>query len=153
MSRIRGKRTGPEEAVAGILRSLGVSYRRNVKSLLGCPDFVVGNRNLILFVHGCFWHRHSNCKRASMPSSNQEFWEKKFTLNIRRDRRNARKLRANGWRVITVWQCQLRDQVRVKRRLQRLLVADELSGMPEEMRNPPKQKGPVRPKLTSRTRP
>lgn len=121
MSRIRGKRTRPEETVAAMLRALGVRYRRNVKSLPGCPDFVIRSRKMVILVHGCFWHNHSNCKRASIPATNREFWVSKLAGNARRDRRNARKLRAGGWRVVTVWQCRLRRPEAVERRLHRLL--------------------------------
>lgn len=121
MSHIRGKGTGPEQAVAAILRAIGVRCRRNVRSLPGSPDFVVRMQRTVIFVHGCFWHRHPNCKRATTPGTNREFWTRKLEGNVRRDRRNARHLRSEGWRVITVWQCRLRKPDKVARRLQRLL--------------------------------
>lgn len=121
MSRIRGKKTGPEQAVAAILHKMGIRYCRNVKYLPGCPDFVIRKQMTVIFVHGCFWHRHRNCKRASTPKTNKAFWMEKLTANERRDRRNARKLRSKGWRVLTVWQCRLRKPDQVARRLRRLL--------------------------------
>jgi DNA mismatch endonuclease (patch repair protein) len=121
MSRIKGKGSKPEEAVAAILRSLGVSYRRNVKSLPGKPDFVIRKKGTVIFVHGCFWHRHPNCKRATMPATRPEFWRAKLSANVRRDRRQARWLRKAGWRVITVWQCRLRRPDVVRNRLAGLL--------------------------------
>lgn len=121
MSRVRAKGTGPEQAVAAILRILGIRFACNVKSLPGCPDFTIPSQRTVIFVHGCYWHRHHNCKRATIPRTNREFWFKKLTGNARRDRRNARKLRADGWRVLTVWQCRLRKPDAVVRRLRRLL--------------------------------
>lgn len=121
MSRIKGARTGPEHQVAGLLRKVRVRYRRHVKSLRGQPDFVVPSAKTVIFVHGCFWHGHGNCKRASLPSTNRPFWRKKISGNAKRDARISRYLRRQGWHVITVWQCKLRKPERVMRRLARML--------------------------------
>jgi DNA mismatch endonuclease, patch repair protein len=121
MSSIGSSRTQPEQAVASILRSLGIRSRRNVKSLPGKPDFVISKARTIIFVHGCFWHGHANCKRSQLPETNRIFWENKITGNQRRDRRNARRLRSAGWRVLTVWQCHLRKPQSVFNKLARYL--------------------------------
>ncbi|MFP4106367.1 MAG: very short patch repair endonuclease [Phycisphaerae bacterium] len=124
MSRVRSKGTKPEEAVAEILDSMGVDYTRNVNDLPGCPDFVVGEKQTVLFVHGCFWHGHRNCSRAKKPGTNARFWDEKISGNQRRDRRNARRLRKQGWTVLTVWQCKLRsikERQKTVRRIKRYL--------------------------------
>lgn len=128
MSRVRNRRTGPEDKVAALLRELGVKYRRNVKTIAGQPDFVVRSEKTVIFVNGCFWHGHPNCNRAKLPDSNRDFWEKKITINKRRDSRNARKLRGKGWRVINVWQCRLRRREQVRQRLARLLCSASAAG-------------------------
>ncbi|MCP4257818.1 MAG: DNA mismatch endonuclease Vsr [Planctomycetes bacterium] len=122
MSHVKNKGTQPEETVANMLRTLRVRYRRNVRSLPGEPDFVVSSGKIVIFVHGCFWHNHSNCNRANLPKTNRRFWKIKIESNKRRDRRIARLLRKQGWRVITIWQCALRNPERVIRRLQRMIV-------------------------------
>jgi DNA mismatch endonuclease (patch repair protein) len=121
MSRVRNKRTSAEEEVSLMLRNLGVRFRRNVKSLPGEPDLVVFSAKAVIFVHGCFWHNHSGCKRAKLPKSNQAFWIRKIESNRKRDQRVARQLRNEGWRVINVWQCRLRDKEKVMRFLNRML--------------------------------
>jgi len=119
MSRVKNRRTAPEDQVATLLRNLCVKYRRNVKTLPGQPDFVIRSKKLVIFVNGCFWHGHLNCNRAKRPDSNRAFWEKKITTNKRRDVRNARKLRKEGWHIITVWQCRLRKPSAVSNRLKK----------------------------------
>ncbi len=128
MSRVKHSRTDPEEKVASLLRRLGVRYRRNVKSLSGQPDFVLTSAETVIFVHGCFWHNHSNCNRAKLPKSNRRFWKRKIEGNRKRDERIARLLRKEGWHVITVWQCALRNPEHVRRLLRRMVVDKELHG-------------------------
>jgi DNA mismatch endonuclease (patch repair protein) len=91
--------------------------------LPGKPDFVIKPSKTVIFVHGCFWHNHPNCSRAKLPKTNRSFWKRKIESNKRRDRRNARLLRNQGWRVITVWQCSLRDPDKVLSRMKRMLGA------------------------------
>lgn len=122
MSRIKNRKTDPEEKVAGLLRRLHIRYKRNVKSLSGQPDFVVSSAETVIFVHGCFWHNHPNCHRAKLPKTNRKFWKRKIEGNRKRDDRIARLLRKEGWHVMTVWQCALRNPERVLRRLRRMLV-------------------------------
>jgi len=121
MSRAKNRRTAPEDAVAGMLCQLRARFRRNVKSLPGNPDLVLPAARTVIFVHGCFWHGHANCKRAALPKTNRAFWRGKIAGNAKRDARNARLLRKKGWHVLTVWQCRLREADRVLKRLRRAL--------------------------------
>lgn len=105
MRRVRRSGTAPELEIAAILRELGVRTRRNVKGLPGTPDFANKSRKLAIFVHGCFWHGHKNCRFATMPKRNAAFWAEKIEANRTRDRRKAAALRRAGFRVITVWSC------------------------------------------------
>ncbi len=107
MSRIRSKNTKPEETVRKYLFSRGLRYRKNVRSLPGCPDIVLKKYNTVVFVNGCFWHHH-DCSRFKWPSSNQEYWIPKINRNVERDKQNQEILSEMGWRVIIVWECQLK---------------------------------------------
>jgi DNA mismatch endonuclease (patch repair protein) len=121
MSRIKGHNTSPENIIANLLRKLKIRYHRNVKSIIGQPDFVIYSAKTVIFVHGCFWHNHTNCKRAKLPTTNKAFWKRKILGNKRRDSRIMRLLRKEGWRIITIWQCALRNKNHVFQRLCRLL--------------------------------
>lgn len=105
MSKIRSKDTKPEKTIRSILHKLGFRFRINRKDLPGKPDIVLPKYKTVIFVHGCFWHQHEGCKIASKPKSNSEFWKKKFSRNIERDRKNQEELRLMGYRVITIWEC------------------------------------------------
>lgn len=107
MRAVRQANTAPERAVRLMLRQAGYRIRTNVRSLPGRPDVVLPTRKLPVFVHGCFWHRHVGCRRATTPASNQEFWADKFTRNQQRDSARIRELSAAGWRVLVVWECAL----------------------------------------------
>ena len=107
MSHIRSTNTKPEEKVRKYLFSKGFRYRKNVRSLPGCPDIVLPKYRSIIFVNGCFWHKH-DCPRFVWPSSNQEYWIPKITRNVERDKRNQQTLKEIGWQVITVWECELK---------------------------------------------
>ena len=109
MSRIRGTNTAPEERVRKYLFSKGFRYRKNVRKLPGCPDIVLPKYKTVIFVNGCFWHRHS-CKRFVWPSSNQEYWYNKINGNVLRDEKNRPLLEADGWNVVVVWECELKKQ-------------------------------------------
>lgn len=126
MSHVKNKRTSAEETVAELLRQLGAKYRRNVAVLPGRPDFAVKSVGTVIFVNGCFWHGHVNCRRASLPDTNVDFWKSKIATNKKRDRRAAQKLRQGGWKVVTIWQCSLREPERVKNRLGRILSTNRL---------------------------
>ncbi len=110
MSKISGKETKPEILVRKFLFSKGFRYRKNQKSLPGSPDIVLKKYNTIIFIQGCFWHGHKNCKKASMPSTNKEFWEVKIHKNIERDKRVNEELRKSKWKVITVWECKINNK-------------------------------------------
>lgn len=107
MSRIRGKDTRPELVVRSLLHRMGLRFRLHSPKLPGRPDIVLPSRKTVVFVHGCFWHRHARCRFATTPASNKEFWQAKFEANRARDRRNIAALRKLGWRVIVVWECQV----------------------------------------------
>ena len=111
MSGIRGRNTKPEVTVRSWLHRAGLRFRINDRRLPGSPDIVMKRWNTVVLVHGCFWHRHRGCPFAYTPRSNTAFWEKKFTENVERDRRVARNLRSLGWRVLTIWECQLKPSV------------------------------------------
>ena len=107
MSRIRATNTRPELAVRSLLHRLGYRFRLHRSDLPGKPDIVLPKHKTVLFVHGCFWHRHANCRFASAPKSRTEFWNAKFARNIDRDVEIRRSLRRLGWKVIIVWECDL----------------------------------------------
>lgn len=109
MSRIRGKDTKPEVIVRKFLFSKGFCYRKNDPRLPGKPDIVLPKYRTVIFVNGCFWHMHEGCKYFVWPKHNAEFWEKKIRDNAERDRRNCLKLEGQGWKVLTVWECSLKD--------------------------------------------
>lgn len=123
MSRIKGRGTTPEGVVRQLLTSLGYRYRLHVARLPGRPDVVFSSRRKVIFVHGCFWHRHahSRCRLARLPKSRLEFWLPKLESNKERDKRNLAKLRREGWKALVVWECQLRNADAVGRRLCRFL--------------------------------
>ena len=122
MSRIRGKDTAPERLVRSMLHRMGYRFRLHVSSLPGKPDIVLPKHKTVIFVHGCFWHRHRGCKYAYTPKSRSGFWHKKFSDNVRRDREKQAQLRELGWRVHTVWECETTDVAALEERLSQLLV-------------------------------
>ncbi|MBY4731766.1 MULTISPECIES: very short patch repair endonuclease [Cupriavidus] len=107
MSRIRGKDTRPELALRKVLHALGLRYRLHGAGLPGKPDLVFPRQKAVVFVHGCFWHRHTGCNIATTPKSNTPFWMAKFEKNVARDERVSNELQALGWRVFVVWECEL----------------------------------------------
>ena len=110
MSAIKSKNTKPEIKVRKVLHSMGYRFRLHSKDLPGSPDIVLPKYKTVIFVHGCFWHRHKNCKYASTPKTRQEFWEAKFRENINRDKLNQEKLSSKGWKIIIVWECEIKDK-------------------------------------------
>jgi len=119
MAAIRGKNTKPELTVRRFLHALGFRFRLHSTSLPGRPDIVLPKHRTAVFVHGCFWHHHANCRLATTPASNRRFWREKLMGNRRRDRRKAEALRTAGWKVLTIWQCQL-DGKRLRRLADRI---------------------------------
>lgn len=118
MSKIRSTNNAPEEKVRKYLFSKGFRYRKNVRSLPGCPDIVLPKYKTVIFVNGCFWHMH-DCPRFVWPSSNKEYWEPKILRNVERDKINTELLQKEGWRVLVIWECELKKKV-IEERLSRL---------------------------------
>lgn len=110
MSHIRSTNSKPEETVRKYLFSCGLRYRKNVRTLPGCPDIVLKKYKTVVFVNGCFWHRH-DCGRFSWPATNENYWRMKIERNVQRDQENQQKLRELGWRVFVIWECQLKKKV------------------------------------------
>jgi len=121
MSRIRGRDTKPELVVRSTLHRMGFRFRLCRRDLPGSPDIVLPRYGVVVFVHGCFWHRHKGCKGAATPKSNVGFWQDKFEKNVERDKRDRRALKRLGWKVATVWECQTRDIEKLERLLRRKL--------------------------------
>lgn len=109
MSKISGKETKPEILVRKYLFSKGFRYRKNVKELPGRPDIVLPKYKTIIFIHGCFWHGHEECKKSALPTTNTEFWREKIGKNIERDRRTIAELKQLGWSVVVIWQCEIKN--------------------------------------------
>ena len=108
MSGIRGKDTKPEMLLRRSLHALGLRYRLHVADLPGKPDLVFPRFKAVVFVNGCFWHRHAGCRYATTPATRRDFWERKFAANVARDEANQHRLLENGWRVLIVWECALK---------------------------------------------
>ena len=109
MSRINSTETEPEQLTRSLLHRAGYRFRKNVSDLPGTPDVVLPKYDTVIFVHGCYWHRHDCRKGRSVPSKNREFWLEKFERNVERDAENEEALRERGWQVLTVWECELND--------------------------------------------
>lgn len=109
MGRISGKNTKPELAVRSLLHRLGFRFRVNQKDLPGKPDIVLKKYKTVVFVHGCFWHRHKGCSDATTPKTRTDFWQKKFDDNVARDRKNISALHLLKWKVVVVWECELKN--------------------------------------------
>lgn len=114
MARVKRQDTRPELSLRRALHACGLRYRLHVTSLPGSPDLVFSKYKAVVFVHGCFWHRHPGCRRASTPSTNMDFWSKKFERNVARDVRVATDLVAAGWNVFTVWECELSSKSKIE---------------------------------------
>ncbi|MCX6173987.1 MAG: very short patch repair endonuclease [Ignavibacteriales bacterium] len=111
MSKIREKNTKPEMILRSALHKLGYRFRIHSKHLPGRPDIVLAKYNMIIFVHGCFWHQHKYCTEGRIPSTNSKYWEEKFSNNAIRDKRNKKALRKMGWKVIIVWECEIEGKI------------------------------------------
>jgi DNA mismatch endonuclease (patch repair protein) len=109
MSRIKSKDTNPEKVVRSMLHKMGYRFRLHRKDLPGKPDIVLPKYKTVIEIRGCYWHRHKGCKYAYTPKSNIEFWQEKFHKNIKRDKLNEQKLKELGWKVIIIWECELKD--------------------------------------------
>ncbi|MGZ8245445.1 very short patch repair endonuclease [Methylomagnum sp.] len=127
MSRIRAKDTRPELTVRRLVHRMGLRFRLHVRNLPGCPDLVFPRLRKVVFVHGCFWHRHPNpeCKLTRLPKSRAEFWRRKLEGNRHRDRVKQEALLDLGWRFLVIWECELRDIPNLVDKLRMFLVEDE----------------------------
>lgn len=123
MALVKGKNTKPEVAVRKLVHGMGYRFRLHRRDLPGSPDMVFPARRKVIFIHGCFWHRHEGCEFARMPKSREAFWQQKFEANTQRDARNERALRKGGWGVMTVWECQVFDVEGLTKRIRRFLDA------------------------------
>lgn len=121
MSRVGAKDTKPELAVRSIAHSLGYRFRLHRSDLPGKPDLVFPKKSIVIFVHGCFWHRHTNCSKASTPKTRVRFWNEKFRRNVERDALAISALRKLGWKTVIIWECQTRDKNALAARLKRVL--------------------------------
>lgn len=117
MRAVKRENTSPELTVRRLLHALGLRFRLHKRSLPGSPDIVLRKHKAVIFVHGCFWHRHPGCRYASTPKTRQEYWMPKFVANIERDARKASELEALGWKVLTVWECETRNLAVLEERL------------------------------------
>lgn len=117
MRRVRGKDTSPEKAVRAIAHSLGLRYRLHRRDLPGSPDLVFPRHKKVIFVHGCFWHRHPGCPKATVPKTRYNFWVEKFERNISRDEEVQERLSLQGWDVLVLWECEIKNVSIVEKKL------------------------------------
>lgn len=121
MSKVTAKDTRPEIKVRKYLFSKGFRYRKNDKRFPGKPDIVLPKYKTVIFVHGCFWHHHENCRAAVLPRTNHEFWKDKMQTNVKRDKKNQRDLKKLGWKVIIIWQCQIKNRELFERKMKQVM--------------------------------
>jgi len=124
MSAIKSKNTKPEIAVRKLLHSMGYRFRLHRKDLPGSPDIVLPKYKTAIFVHGCFWHRHENCKYASTPKTRKEFWEKKFRANVKRDLEIQEKIKIMGWKYVVIWECEIKNKSIFEKNFNNLFLDD-----------------------------
>jgi len=117
MARIKGRDTKPEMLVRSLIHRMGFRFQTHKRDLPGNPDIVLPRHGKAIFVHGCFWHGHSSCRRSKRPTTNKAFWSKKLDENIRRDKRFRRELHRMGWKTLVVWQCEIRHPKKLLRKL------------------------------------
>lgn len=125
MSRVRGKDTKPEWVIRRLVHQIGLRYRLHDSGLPGKPDLVFRSRRKVIFVHGCYWHRHpdAGCKLARLPKSRLDFWAPKLEANAQRDARHVAALEADGWQILVVWECEIRDTEHTRNKLRSFLIA------------------------------
>jgi DNA mismatch endonuclease (patch repair protein) len=121
MARVKGRNTRPEMIVRRLTHAMGYRYRLHVRDLPGKPDLVFRSRQKVIFVHGCFWHRHEGCRRATTPQSNEAFWREKLSRNADRDAEQIKALNRKGWKVLVIWECQIRDRDAIAATIQSFL--------------------------------
>lgn len=123
MAKVTSKNTSPELSVRRLAFSMGYRYRLHRRHLPGSPDIVFPSRRRVIFVHGCFWHRHQGCAKAGLPKSRTDFWSTKFARNVERDAKAVAALGEAGWSVLIIWQCEMRDEQVVRNTLKAFLDA------------------------------
>jgi len=121
MGRVKGRDTKPEIYVRSLIRKMGFRFRACQRNLPGNPDIVLQGERKVIFVNGCFWHGHKRCKRSKRPSTNKRFWNQKLDLNIKRDEKFTRKLRRDGWKVLVIWECEMRIPEQAANKLEKFL--------------------------------
>ena len=121
MSKVTAKDTRPEVKIRKYLFSKGFRYRKNDKRFPGKPDIVLPKYKIVIFVHGCFWHGHKNCKKSTLPQTNYEFWKNKIQGNTERDKSNQKQLKKLGWKIIVVWQCQIKNRELFEKTMKRIV--------------------------------
>jgi DNA mismatch endonuclease, patch repair protein len=121
MARIRSKDTAPEKLVRRMLFSMGYRFRIHRKDLPGCPDIVFISRRKAIFINGCFWHQHHGCPRAKLPATNQEYWLPKLKRNRQRDDKAIKLLAQLGWKTLTIWECEMKDDTELRKKLKSFL--------------------------------
>ncbi|WP_307343902.1 very short patch repair endonuclease [Caldalkalibacillus uzonensis] len=112
MSNIKNQNTKPELLIRSLLHKMGYRFRLHRKDLPGRPDLVLPKYKTVIFIHGCFWHQHPNCKKATIPKRNREFWLKKLTRNMERDQQVIEELESMGWNIIIIWECQVKKNIK-----------------------------------------
>ncbi len=132
MAQVRSKNTKPEMRVRSLLHRMGFRFRLHRRDLPGTPDLVLPKHRAAIFVHGCFWHAHPGCARATVPATRVEFWTGKLARNVERDAQKLRALQAAGWRVLVVWECEIRDAEALETRLKAFLAEDPLPSLRAE---------------------
>ncbi len=117
MSRISGKNTKPELVVRSLLHNMGYRFRLHRKDLPGKPDITLSKHQKVIFVHGCFWHSHTDCPRSKRPTTSKNFWTEKLDKNVERDRESVRSLRKLGWTVLVIWTCEVNDTLKLRNKI------------------------------------
>ncbi|WP_312703696.1 very short patch repair endonuclease [Stutzerimonas nitrititolerans] len=125
MSRVKGKNTAPELVVRRLVFGMGYRYRLHLKNLPGRPDLAFLGRKKVIFVNGCFWHGHTGCRYGQLPKTRLEYWQDKIERNKKRDEENIYSLETNGWQVLTIWQCELRNIEHLREKLINFMEMDQ----------------------------
>ncbi len=121
MSSVKQRHTKPEIIVRKLLHRLGYRFRLHSKKLPGTPDIVLPKYKAVIFVHGCFWHQHEGCRKSRRPTSNVEFWNEKLDRNIARDKQKESELKKSGWKILTVWDCEIKDEEALIKKVKKFL--------------------------------
>jgi len=128
MSRIRSKNTRPELTVRSIMHNMGYRFRIHRRNLPGCPDIVLPKHQAAIFVQGCFWHLHKDCRDGTIPKTEHERWKIKLDRNVRRDKRNVRQLKSLGWKVLILWECEVENEIeKVKEKLRKFIPGSKMN--------------------------